>query len=162
MGIVTFFGISWYAAKNISRYCHLAILLWTRLESIKLTFVHFRCACTCRACKMLALKNSITHSLIMQRSLAKIKDVNICVRSYISFDKHGFTLKIHNTTTRYAPPCLFTMGNPFLTIIARRGMHNWSNRRDPPHHMRRWDFRISYDAIRDLSNGSNTLSAGRK
>ena len=65
-------------------------------------------------------------------------------------------------TLSYTPPCLFTMRNPFLTIIARRGMHNWSNRPTTP--MRRWNFRISYDAIRDiqdLSNGSNTLSRVR-
>ena len=85
------------------------------MKVIKLTFVHFRCACM-RACKILAQNNSI-NSQLMQRSLAKIKDVNIFVRSYILFDKHGFTMKIHNTI------CLSTMGNPFLTIIARRGMH---------------------------------------
>ena len=48
-----------YRDIAISRYYYCEQESWK--SSIKLTFVCFRCACT-RACKMLALNNSITHS----------------------------------------------------------------------------------------------------
>ena len=63
----------------------------------------------------------------MQRALAKNKEVNTLVRSYILFDIirfHNENSQNTNETTIITPPCLFKIyrGIPFSRFLPRRGV----------------------------------------